>query len=825
MLRGVVRSRGRVWVVVAAVLGVVGSVLGSVAVVSAQQQEFSDVSGTHAPAVEALAADGVFAGTECDEGLFCIDEPIKRWEAAVWMVRVLDGIDPQVVRFGDVDGGVWWAAFVERLAVLGVTTGCEQGDPPLFCPNDVVTRAQMASFLVRAFDLEAAESYGFVDVSGNTHEADIDALAKAGVTTGCAQDPLSYCPDNKVKRGEMATFLHRAQTMTKADPDDETDTDDESDPSHESEEPGADDGTGSVGGGTGDSLIAASRGRTCAVRADGTVICWGGDRGFLEKLSASRLENVVALSTADDQVFGLHTCVVHRDGSISCWGPGSEGQLGQGDTSSHYLPVLVPGIEAAVAVAAGESFTCVVHDDGGVSCWGANWLGQLGDGSVVLERGWPKRVPGLVDAAAIAAGQSHSCAIHRDGSLSCWGNPYSATPSKVQGLEAVSSVSMGGYQTCVATVSGSIYCWQYGETNVSEVSRVGAIDDAVEVSVGDGTVCVLHRDGAVSCWGRNEVGQVGDGTTTDRSDPVRLAGITDAVSVSVSLGSPGVGAHVCALHKDTSVSCWGGNELGQLGDSTLDNGLTPRRVEYLDAIPPHQIPTTARELALYWVDTVVQNREADFPWLRVAWDHVRDVTSVGQSGFGAFVTNSCYVNPGQDPPFGCHVWSMTFTAIELGGAVHELLHVYDLHTGLAPSKAWGAVQLYFATTYPGCYAPGGNKDGAEILADTVTHIMVPHAWLTYYESPGCPELPHRPSAEAEQVVLQGLAGQVPDWYTENITNGTELWAAWLRSPSMPVLANLAGEFGGLCSTDWITHPLDPERFPAAGTNPFKDGGC
>ena len=72
------------------------------------------------------------------------------------------------------------------------------------------------------------------------------------------------------------------------------------------------------------------------------------------------------------------------------------------------------------------------------------------------------------------------------------------------------------------------------------------------------------------------------------------------------------------------------------------------------------------------------------------------------------------------------------------------------------------------------------------------HIMVPHAWLTYYESPGCPELPHRPSAKAEQVVLQGLAGQVPDWYTDNITNGAELWAAWLRSPSMPALANLAG---------------------------------
>ena len=99
--------------------------------------------------------------------------------------------------------------------------------------------------------------------------------------------------------------------------------------------------------------------------------------------------------------------------------------------------------------------------------------------------------------------------------------------------------------------------------------------------------------------------------------------------------------------------------------------------------------------------------------------------------------------------------------------------------------------------------------------------MVPGAWLTYYNSDGCPTLP----VEAEQVVLQGLAGQVPDWYTENITNGAELWAAWLRGPSLPALANLAGEFGGLCSTEWITYPFDPERFPPADSSPFKDGGC
>ena len=139
----------------------------------------------------------------------------------------------------------------------------------------------------------------------------------------------------------------------------------------------------------------------------------------------------------------------------------------------------------------------------------------------------------------------------------------------------------------------------------------------------------------------------------------------------------------------------------------------------------------------------------------------------------------------------------------------------------------GAVQLYFTTTYPNCFARS-DVQRAEVLADTALHVMVPSAWLTYYQLPWCPTLPEGslPTLEAEQVVLQGLAGQVPDWYRENITNGAELWAAaWLRGPSMPALANLMDEFGGLCSTDWITFPLDPARFPPADSNPFKDGGC
>ena len=177
---------------------------------------FSDAAeaGVHSEAVNSLAADGVFEGTECAPGRFCPGEPLKRWVMAIWLVRILDGEDPSSVSvslFADVDSGEWWAPFVERLADLGVTAGCKT-DPLRYCPDDTVTRAQMASFLTRAFRLEAAsQPVGFVDVGGDAHEDNINALASAGITAGCATGPLRYCPGKAVTRAQMASFLSRAR--------------------------------------------------------------------------------------------------------------------------------------------------------------------------------------------------------------------------------------------------------------------------------------------------------------------------------------------------------------------------------------------------------------------------------------------------------------------------------------------------------------------------------------------------------------------------------------------------------------------------------------
>ena len=171
----------------------------------------------HQESVEALEEAELLEGTACGRNRFCPTEPILRWVMAVWLVRLLDGADAQpegTPRFADVDPERGSAPYVERLAELEVTLGCRTEPEPHFCPNEPVTRAQMASFLARALDLTAPDDPAdFTDVSADgAHAANIGAIYAAGITTGCLTDPeLRYCPERHTTRAQMASFVDRAR--------------------------------------------------------------------------------------------------------------------------------------------------------------------------------------------------------------------------------------------------------------------------------------------------------------------------------------------------------------------------------------------------------------------------------------------------------------------------------------------------------------------------------------------------------------------------------------------------------------------------------------
>jgi hypothetical protein len=149
-----------------------------------------------------LAEQGITSG--CAPGRFCPTANVRRDEMASFLARALGLTGTAPNAFSD-DNGNTHEANINRLAQAGITSGCSAGK---YCPAASVRRDAMASFLARALELTGAAPDAFTDDNGNTHEANINRLKAAGVTDGCGG--TKYCPTANVTRGQMAAFLRRA---------------------------------------------------------------------------------------------------------------------------------------------------------------------------------------------------------------------------------------------------------------------------------------------------------------------------------------------------------------------------------------------------------------------------------------------------------------------------------------------------------------------------------------------------------------------------------------------------------------------------------------
>ena len=163
--------------------------------------------------IEWLAAEGITVG--CNPPVndrFCPDDLVTRGQMAVFLVRAMNYTDNGGGDLFIDDDGTFYEDSADKLGTAGVTNGC---NPPVnneYCGGDFVTREQMAAFLVRAMGY--TDNGGgdlFVDDDGSIFENDIDKLGTSGVTKGC-NPPVNdrYCPGDFVTRGQMAAFLHRA---------------------------------------------------------------------------------------------------------------------------------------------------------------------------------------------------------------------------------------------------------------------------------------------------------------------------------------------------------------------------------------------------------------------------------------------------------------------------------------------------------------------------------------------------------------------------------------------------------------------------------------
>lgn len=144
----------------------------------------------------------------CSPSRFCPDASVTRGQMAAFLGRALDlGEAPATASFVDTTGHTFEDE-IDALVAAGITTGCAADR---FCPDEPVTRGQMAAFLERALAPEAVTAAAsFVDTTGHTFEDEIASLSAAGVTTGCGTDGDRFCPQQPVTRGQMAAFLRRA---------------------------------------------------------------------------------------------------------------------------------------------------------------------------------------------------------------------------------------------------------------------------------------------------------------------------------------------------------------------------------------------------------------------------------------------------------------------------------------------------------------------------------------------------------------------------------------------------------------------------------------
>lgn len=343
----------------------------------------------------------------------------------------------------------------------------------------------------------------------------------------------------------------------------------------------------------------SSRTGVATVDPAGTATATG-NGGALIRATAAGLESSAYLAVRAGELAWsrvaagpFNSCAATTHGTVYCWGSNRHGQLGD-DGGNRPTPVRTEsGLYFRAVRSSGQ--TCALTFAGAPYCWGSSAAGERGDGTMG-DRSIPSRVSTSETFEQLTTGGNHTCGVTTDGVAHCWGLNRSGQlgdgtttdrlePVPVTGSLVFEQVSAGraplGNHTCGVTTDGEAYCWgpnddgELGDGTTTERLEPVPVEGDLsfrQVSAGGGHTCAVTTAGEAYCWGLNRSGQLGDGSTADRTTPA-------AVSTSESFERISAGDnHTCALATDGTAHCWGSNGQGQLGDGGDGIGSSPVQV-------------------------------------------------------------------------------------------------------------------------------------------------------------------------------------------------------------------------------------------------------
>ncbi len=355
--------------------------------------------------------------------------------------------------------------------------------------------------------------------------------------------------------------------------------------------------------------------QACGVRSDGRVVCWGantvgpvvtitGGSGGADATTPTDL----GVANAVQVVTGVrNACARTVDGKVWCWGPeAANGQLGDGNYTGRFTPVVVPGLADVVELSGGYRNYCAVKVNGDVWCWGSDSNYQLGINFGAGSKPSPvlASVGTTFPAVAAASGYSHTMLLSANGTLAgagaqWWGQLALPTGGSYTTFTAVPAATLSNVRHLAtatgasAVVLGDGTVWVFGENSsvtgwAPAVTRVGQWANVVAVSAtgttvnGGNAADATHwrlqlADGRTTSWGN--VYAPGNGTMPLPSTviPAWVAPSVDATLSSVVQATELVDGS-CALTSAGAVWCWGNNERGQVGDGTKTPRAAPGAV-------------------------------------------------------------------------------------------------------------------------------------------------------------------------------------------------------------------------------------------------------